>query len=316
MKIFDINGKSINEFPIQLGSNGRHHKCEEIRLDKRDLPIGEDYGFKIFSLHNIKHCTITKSSNQSGCLIVLDPYDGYKRNANGHIKLVCGDANELITGKGSFGAAGNIGDWTASLWHVKGPSLFKVHTTQNKLFYVVSNGRQVYNSSLEDLVKNIFMDEISWVTEVFKTLYDVIPKGFRQALDKLEKYETELENVKEEKAKHFGVTSLADLNLPIPYGYEGKLKRDSDNPKLLVPGDKILVRVQVGAGGGKRYRYENLEMTGLDVISKVDNRPTQPSSATIIALADEDWEVKWNEFKDGEFVTNNSCSKNGYKDNY
>ncbi len=92
------------------------------------------------------------------------------------------------------------------------------------------------------------------------------------------------------------ISELFKIDVP----EDSKLFSLSKDGKL-VPGDKPLVMLAFGPGGGKRYGLEQCQVIGLSTLVRDD---TTRNLERLLALADkENWHVSWKEYHDDEVIS-------------
>jgi hypothetical protein len=319
MKLVDMFGKP-QSYPFVLGERGRGRYAEEVRVDGRRPPTGESVGFATFTVGGHTHAVITCDTRQAGILVRLDTKWAYARQSYGVIARVCGPADKLASGSYAYGDAGGIGGGPDELWHVRGPTLFRVYLSGGErkgggARYVLADARRVTCFRADALAQIIATDDDPWVANVLRSLDGQLPEDLTEAVAAGAHLEAAVEAAAHAPSvPHYiwygtVANAAATAKLAIPVGHTGGF--DTPRAGALAPGSKSLVSIIIGPGGGKRYSYEILEISGLEVLHQEPERTSgnHCSIERLVALAAGDFLVRWREAKDGEWTETFSATR-------
>jgi hypothetical protein len=78
-----------------------------------------------------------------------------------------------------------------------------------------------------------------------------------------------------------------------------------------MPGDKQLACFVMGPGGGRRYNWDEISFEGLDIIHEEDSSRCGNHREILAIVEDEEWQVKWINYKDGEITAYVIANKDG-----
>jgi len=332
MKIINaLTGKS-HSIPFTLGQKGRGRWFEEIKISNRpgQAPTGsDDVGFFTFggdegweghcpSPHKDSkkppHVILTHSQRgQEGILLVIETEGCYTRGASRGAKAVAllgGDAILLTAGTWAWGDAGSVGAQRDELWHVRNPSVFSVYLAGGSSkgyglrYVIVTRSFRVLIMKRDELSQLVATDEDPEVTEVVRQFVEQLPSELQDAVRLAEQLE-EMDDTNQVDVTHFNQWGSIEevvkgYDLAIPAVMAGVVKGISGvQAGTLVPGDKPLVALEIGPGGGSRYRYEKVSETGLTRLKETCNHRCTRES--VLAIADDsNWSSAWKEYKDGE----------------
>ena len=314
MKIINARSGQLQSIPLSLGESGRGRWFEEIKISNRpgQAPSGpDDVGYFIFGQEK-QHVILTKSNpNQRGVLLRINTEGTYTRGTSGSVTLKGGNAKMLVRGEYAYGDAGRIGGGTDELWHVEGPSVFVVvicggsYKGYGSRYLIVTSKFEVFMMKREELCQLIATDENPDITEVVLQYANQLHEDIQAAL----KVASELEEVEpgevsqvqhfaseyrsiEQTVSGFGIVTPAIMGNHIG-GTNGV------QAGTLIPGNKALVALEIGPGGGKRYRFEKVSETGLTRLKDSCERPYTRES--VLAMVESpDWHSAWINYKDGE----------------
>jgi hypothetical protein len=289
MFIKNSNG-SIPSFPITLGEYGRGRWGQKIRRDRRYQ--GEDIGYILAE----GLVVITNpQKGQEGGLVITRTNDGYKKDGRGGSKCVGGEALNVASGKWAFGLAGKAGMGSDELWHVPIAAIIESSTSTGKKFFtfIYSEKGYVKEFTREEACQSLILDDDPILNELCLRL-DNPPKWIKDSLDikgEIEDSPVIQEGLSEREKESLELVNIKPSNTCMFGGVVDG---------VLVPGNKKLVIVSVGNGGGKRYDYKVTKMEGLEVFAEYS--PFRCASKTIYALAEGEWIVESEEYKDNSLT--------------
>jgi hypothetical protein len=309
MKVYTRNG-DLQSFPFALGEKGRGRTFEEVRLDKRNPPTGDDVGYTTFTAGGRQHCVLTAPRGQRGLLLRVDTEGCYTKGSCGSCSVIAGDATVLASGSWAYGIAGRCGSGSDRLYHVPDAAIFSVRISggEHKGWgprYIFVDGARDYVRCLrpQEAVQDLVTDEDPRLTELCRRFAAQLPEDLSEALamaDQLE--DAPAPDASSAEVKHYvgyghSLEGLEEMGIRIPPQHTGGLTRGPEG--CLIPGEQSLVMLSVGPGGGKRYGYDVRELDGLDVLYR--EREHRSAREIIVALTvDPQWRVEWTNRKDGE----------------
>jgi hypothetical protein len=320
MKIYDQTGNQL-QYPFMLGEKGRGREYENVREDRQIPPTTDEVGYKTFVAGDRHHVVLTRDLGQKGILLRINTRGTYTKNSSGDIQVIYGNIRELVRGTWADGLAGHVNNGPDALFHIDGTALFKVYLSggaykgYGKKYLFVDTKRN-YIRLLDPLtaIQDIATDEDPRLREILEdALVEVeyLPNDLQDAMVSADLLDNKVEDNNIVKHYLYG-WSLNDLGtdlIRIPPKYSGGFSHVESG--ILIPGDKSLVVISIGPGGGKRYSCELQEINGLDILI---SEKTSSSQHYIFALVNDfNWDIKWNEYKDGELINSfiSNAEKNG-----
>jgi len=315
MRIFNAIENCLQEIPFALGEKGRQRWLEEVKVSNRpgQEPSGpEDVGYVIFGKER-KHCILTKTNpKQKGILLRINTRGAYTRGSCGKIALKGGNAKLLVAGRWAAGHAGSLGNGPDELWHIEGPSVFDVIISGGEYkgfghhYLIVTRRFEVVVIKEHELCQLITVDERPDVTDVVRQYIDEFSEDVKDSLATADKLDS-LEAMPEaSEARHFvskwdgDIASwIRNFEIAIPASMADEIPGVSGiESGTLIPGDKSLVALRIGPGGGRRYGYEIIQQEGTKVIARKEHDRTAES--ILATIQSENWKVAWIEYKDGD----------------
>lgn len=316
MKIINVRTGQLQSIPFSLGESGRGRWLEEVKISNRpgQMPSNpDDVGYFVFGQER-QHVILTKSNpNQRGVLLRINTEGTYTRNTSGSVTLKGGNAKMLVRGEYAYGDAGRIGGGTDELWHVEGPSVFVVvlcggsYKGYGPRCLIVTSKFEVFMVKREELCQLIATDENPDVVEAVRQFADQLHEDIQAAL----KVASELEEVDETEVSQVHFASewrsiedvVSSFGIAIPAAMGNQISGVSGvQAGTIIPGNKALVVLEIGPGGGKRYRFEKVSEAGLTRLKDSCERPYTRES--VLAMVDSpDWYSAWLNYKDGEITS-------------
>lgn len=215
----------------------------------------------------------------------------------------------VAEGMWACGDAGRLGSGPDALVHLHGPALVRWNMSGGtskgcgpRYTFVFPARGYVRTLRPRDAVQEVVTDADPLLGEVLRSLPDgELPEDLRAALVQAQ----ELENAAPAaQVGHFGniVKLLSDAGISCPAGWGATQGVARVEAGILYPGGGVLVGLEVGPGGGKRYAYSDLTCTGLAVIDQtpIKTSGNHCSRERVIGLVNApDWSIVWKEWKDG-----------------
>lgn len=309
MKLVDTNNSPLTvtvDSPLTLGERGRGRWYEEVRIDARNPPMGGDYGVRQFEVNNAKHAVLTAPTGQRGLLLVVRTKGTYTRDSYGNYK-VYGEHDEMAKGSWACGDAGNIGSGDDGLIWIQGPAVVAVtysggsHKGWGKRYVFVHPARgYVRELRPRDAIQEIVTDADPMLGDILRSL-KALPNDLAEALSQGQILE---DAAPASIVRHFGDLSLlADAGLVGAPSWEHTHGVARIDAGVVWPGDRSLVCLSVGPGGGKRYSYSDLVISGVDVVASTPIRTSGNHSSrerVIGIISEPTWSIMWTEWKDGQ----------------
>lgn len=322
MKIYCITHKGVSsqEIPFTMGEDGRGRKWETVSVDHRNPPVGPgEVGYELFG----EHAVLTAArSDQTGVMLRIDTRGTYTRGSGGNVKLVAGPAQLLAKGWYADGQAGGINKHDDELWHVSGPAVFLVYFAggfekgYGNRYLVVTRRFTVAMSKPDELANLIATDADPNMADTIRLYADQMSEKLQTALKTAEKLEAAAE-APATQVNHFYMEWLkpgdaaANLGITIPPAMGGKVTGVSGlEAGALVPGDKPLLVISIGPGGGNRYGFKVVRENDLTRLKDETNR--KGTSTTIITMVEsEGWQLAWINLRDREIESYNLADTGG-----
>jgi hypothetical protein len=317
MKVISVSAwdcGGLQAIPFVLGERGRGRWEERVEVSNRpgQTPSGpEDVGFLAFGQG--KHIILVKANPaQRGVLMRVNTKGTYTRNSFGRVKLEGGEAHLLAKGTFAQGEAGNVGGATDELWHVESPALFTVHIEGGdrkelgKRLLIVTRSFRVVMMRPADLCHLIATDNDPEVSEVCRTYRQTLPEDVQASLELAERLDAEFDASPAEKIHHLSTDykpierAVQDARLGIPPAWRGEIRGVSGVENgILMPGNKALVALQIGIGGGRQYTTQVAKEAG---ITRLDDSKAGDAWGALALIDDPSWVVAWADFKNGEAI--------------
>lgn len=321
MKIIDArSGAVMPVAAFSLGEAGRGRHLEEVRIDQRVPPTGDEVGYRLFGGDETKgylpHVVLTREDpRQRGILLRIRTSGVYTRGSYGEISLKGGDALKLTEGRWAEGSAGRVASGPDALWHVRGPALFEVtlqggeHKGMGKRFLIITRKLKVVMVNRDKLSQMIATDDEPDVVETIRQFYDALDEDIKNAVQVAEQLEEAVVDNTSVNVVHFLHEwiniheTMKRWNIAVPAIFNEVIGGVSGvQAGTLMPGSQQLLVISVGPGGGRRYGYILLDEKGITRLASERNQ--KGTSEEILALVDSpDWKIVWEEIKDGQTVT-------------
>lgn len=328
MKIIDARtGSVMAVVAFKLGEDGRGRHLEEVRIDSRTPPIGEEVGYKKFggdaTKGHLPHIVLTtQDPNQKGILLRINTRGCYTKGSCGAIALKGGDAELLTQGHWAEGAAGAVANGPDALWHVRGPSVFGVilqggeRKGMGHRYLIITKNFRVVMVGRDALCQMIATDENPEVVETVRQFSESLSEEVKDAL----RVADELEEAAEAPAvtvQHFVnehtnlIDTLKRWNIAVPVAFDGVIGGVSGvQSGTLIPGSKQLLVMSIGPGGGRRYGYTVLVEEGITRLASEKNH--KGTTDDVLAVVESpSWQIAWEERKDGETVARRLVNAGG-----
>jgi len=314
MRIVNAANGQLQPIPFNLGESGRGRWFEEVKVSNRSgqEPSGpEDVSYFTFG-QDRRHVILTKGDDKRGILLRISTAGTYTRGSCGRIALKGGTATKLTSGQWAEGNAGNVANGPDELWHVEGPALFVVVLQGGESkgyghrYLIVTKSLRTVMIKRTELCQLIATDDDPEVAEVVRMCQGDLHEDVQQALhlaDELEQMDSVQVDVTHLTSEWLTIEEVVkSFGLAIPSAMGEKVTGISNiQSGTLVPGDKALVAFEVGPGGGKRYRFEEVSEAGIVRVKEVCERPYTGKSVLGI-IQEDNWYSAWIEFKDGTIM--------------
>ncbi len=256
---------------------------------------------------------LTNGDAKRGVLVRINTRGTYSKHSYGSVTPKGGKATLLTEGEWAEGDAGRLVSGPDQLWHVEGPCLFSVVLQGGESkgyghrYLIVTKSLGTVMIKRAELCQLIATDENPEVAEVARMFQGELHEDVQQALRLAEELEEQME-APQADVVHFSdeYRSIEDVitgfGLTIPAAMGDKAKGVSGvQSGTLLPGGKALVALEIGPGGGRRYRFEKISEAGLARVMESCERPYTRES--VLAIAENtDWYSAWTDFRDGSAV--------------
>lgn len=317
MRIINARTGKLETIPLTLGEKGRGRWLEEIKVSNRpgQTPSGpDDVSYFVFGQER-KHVILTKSDNiKRGILLRINTSGAYTKGSCGFVHHKGGSAKLLTEGTWAEGAAGRVANGPDQLWHVEGPATFVVNLQGgerkgygHRYLFVTKSFRTVM-IKLADLCQIIATDEDPELIETVRLFINDLHEDVQQAVKLADELEEHMDEPQADVV-HFSSEwrSIEEVvkgyGLAIPAAMGDKVKGVSGvQAGTILQGNKALAALEIGPGGGKRYRFEEVSESGITRVKEICDRPYTRKSVLAI-VDDSNWSSAWKEYKDGEVTS-------------